>query len=67
MTLKHASLLAFIGTLLLTILLVGDFILDLLSLARGLIAVVTLLTALIDAFAALSVTVFFFVFHKAQS
>jgi len=67
MTLKHASLLAFIGTLLLTILLVGDFILDLLSLARGLIAVVTLLTALIYAFAALTVTVFFFAFHKAQS
>ena len=51
----------------LTILLVGDFILDLLSLARGLIAVVTLLTALIYAFAALTVTVFFFAFHKAQS
>lgn len=67
MTLKHASLLAFIGTLLLTILLVGDFILDLLSLARGLIAVVTLLTALIYAFAALTVTIFFFAFHKAQS
>jgi len=67
MTLRHASFLAFIGTLLLTILLVGDFILDLLSLARGLIAVVTLVTALIYAFAALTVTVFFFAFHKTQS
>jgi hypothetical protein len=67
MTLKHASLLALVGTLLLTIQLVLDFILNLFSLAQGLIAAVTLLTSLIHAFAAVSVTVFFFVFHRAQS
>jgi hypothetical protein len=67
MTLKHASLLAFAGTLLLTLLLVGDFVLNLMSLARGLIAVVTVLTSLIYAFAAVTVAMFFYAFHKAQS
>jgi len=67
MTLKQASFLAFIGTLLLAILLVVDLVMDVLSLARGLIPAVTLLTALIYAFAAVSVAVFFYVFHRAQS
>ena len=67
MTLKHASLLALIGTLLLAILLVGDLILDLLSILRGLIAMVVLLTAFIRAFAAVSVTLFFYAYHRAQS
>ena len=67
MSLKQASLLAFIGTLLLSILLVVDLILDVLSLARGLIAAVTLLVALIHAFAAVSVSIFFYVFHRGQS
>ena len=67
MTLKYASLWAFVGTLVLALLLVGDFILNLLSLARGLIAMMTLLASLIYAFAALTVAVFFYVFHRAQS
>ena len=67
MTLKQASLLAFIGTLLLSILLVVDLVLDVLSMARGLIPAVTLLTSLIHTFAAVSVAVFFRVFHRAQS
>ena len=67
MTLKQASLLAFIGTLVLSIYLVGDFILDLLSMARGLIPAVTLLTSLIRTFAAVCVAIFFYVFHRAQS
>ena len=67
MTLKQASLLAFIGTLLLSIHLVIDLVLNLLSLARGLIAAVTLLTSLIETFAAVSVTLFFYVYHRAQS
>ena len=67
MTLKQASLLAFIGTLLLSILLMADLVLDLLSMARGLIPAVTLLTSLIHTFAAVSVAVFFYAFHRAQS
>jgi hypothetical protein len=67
MTLKQASLLAFIGTLVLSMLLVVDLVLDLLSMARGLIAAVTLLTSLIRTFAAVTVAIFFYVFHRAQS
>ena len=67
MALKQASLLAFIGTLLLSLLLIVDLVLDLLSLARGLIPAVTLLTSLIHTFAAVSVAIFFFVYHGAQS
>ena len=67
MTLKHASFLALVGTLLLTILLIVDLILNLLAIGRGLIPAVTLLTSLIRAFAAVTVTVFFHAYHRAQS
>jgi len=67
MTLKHASMLALIGTVLLALLLVADLILNLMSIMRGLIPAVMLLTSLIYAFAALSVAVFFHAFHRAQS
>jgi hypothetical protein len=67
MALKNAALFALIGTLLLTILLVAAFILDVLNVARGLIPATRMLSSLIHAFAALAVTVFFYVFHKAQS
>jgi len=66
MALKHASFLAFVGTLLLTILLIVDLILNLFSIMRGLIPAVMLLTSLIYAFAALSITVFFYAFHRSQ-
>jgi hypothetical protein len=67
MTLKQASLLAFIGTMLLAMQLLFDLVLDVFSLARGLIAAVTLLTSLIHAFAGVSVAIFFYVFHRGQS
>lgn len=67
MTLKNASLWAFVGTLLLTILLVWDLVLDMLSIVRGLIAMVVLLAALIRAFAAVTVTLFFYAYHRAQT
>jgi hypothetical protein len=64
MNLKTASFLAMIGTLLLTILLVYRFVMDALNVVSGLIPAVTLFSCLIYAFAALTVTIFFFVFHK---
>ena len=67
MTLKNASLLALIGTILVTVLLCGDLILNVLNVARGLLPSVILFSSLIYAFGALSVAVFFFVFHKTQS
>ena len=66
MSLKQASFLAFLGTMLLAILLVVDLVLDVLSLARGLIAAVTLLTSVIRAFAAVSVAVCFRVMPAAS-
>jgi hypothetical protein len=66
MALKNAALFALIGTLLLTILLVAGFISDVLNVSRGLIADNTMLASFLRALAALSVTVFFFVFHKKQ-
>ncbi len=67
MTLKNAALLALIGTLLLTILLVAGLVFDVLNVMRGLIPSTRMFSSLIHSFAALTVTVFFYVFHKAQS
>ena len=67
MTLKSAALLALIGTVLMTALLVWNFVFNLLNLLRGLVPAVTLLSSLIYAFGCFSVMVFFFVFHRAQS
>ncbi|MGD1092323.1 MAG: hypothetical protein ABSB35_10060 [Bryobacteraceae bacterium] len=67
MTLKNAALLALIGTVLVTVLLVWDLIFNLLNVMRGLVPAVTLFSSLIYAFGALTVAVFFFVFHKKQS
>jgi len=67
MTLKGAAFLAFIGTLLVTALLVWDFVFSLLNVLRGLTPAVTVFSSLIYAFGALTVTVFFYVFQKQQS
>ncbi len=64
MTNKSAATFAFIGTLLAAALLIYDFVFDIISLAQGLIPLVTLFPAFIYALAALSLTVFFFVFRK---
>jgi hypothetical protein len=67
MTLKNAALFALIGMLLLTVLVAAGFIRDLLTFIDGAVAAVTLLKSGIDLLASLSVTVFFYVFHKSQS
>jgi hypothetical protein len=66
MTVKNAALLALIGTTLATLLLAWDLISSILNVVRGLTAPVMLLSLLIYTFAAFSVAVFFFVFHKTQ-
>ena len=66
MTLKNAALLALVGTLLLTILLLVGLVTDVLNLAQGLIPVTTVLSSLVNTFAALTVAVFFYVFQKTQ-
>ena len=67
MSLKNAALLALLGTLLLTIHLVLNLVNNFLAFMRGLIAPMVLLSSLIYVFAALSVAVFFYIFHRTAS
>ena len=67
MTLKNAALLALIGTILMTVLLVWNFVFNFLNLLRGLVPAVMLFSSFIYAFGCFSVMVFFYVFHRAQS
>lgn len=67
MTLKNAAFLALIGTLILTILLALDFIKTVSGVLSDVVPAMALLRSLVYLFASLSVTVFFYVFHKAQS
>jgi len=67
MTLKNAAFLALVGMILATILLVAGFIGDVFGVVRGLIPAMRLLTSFIYVFAGLSMVVFLYAFHKAQS
>ena len=67
MSLKNVATFAFIGTLLAAALLVWDFVFDVVNVAQGLIPLVQVFPALLYAFAALSLTVFFYVFRKTQN
>jgi hypothetical protein len=67
MTLGKASLLALIGTILLTALLVWDLISNILNVLRGLAPAVIVLSSAVYAFAALSVAVFFYAFHRTHT
>jgi hypothetical protein len=67
MTLKNAALLALVGTILGTALLVWTFVFDVVNVLRGLVPALTLFSSFIYAFACFAVAVFFYVFHRAQS
>ena len=67
MTLKNAAFFALIGITLLTVLLAARFIRDISGFMGGAVAAVALLTSGIHLLASLSVAVFLYVFHKAQS
>jgi hypothetical protein len=67
MTLKNSAFLALVGMILVTILLIAGLIGDVLGVMRGLIPAMRVLTSFIYAFAGLSVVVFLYAFHKAQS
>ncbi len=67
MTLKNAAFFALIGMVLLTILQAAIFIRDFLAVLNGAVAAMALLKSGIYLLASLSVTVFLYVFHKAQS
>jgi hypothetical protein len=67
MSLKNAALLALIGTILLTVLVLAHFISTVLGVMRDVIPAMALLTSLVHLFASLSVVVFFYVFYRKQS
>jgi hypothetical protein len=64
---KDAALLAFVGTLLIAALLVWNLIFDVLSVLRGLLPAMRLLSSIIYAFGAVTVALFFFVFQKRSN
>jgi hypothetical protein len=66
MTIKNAALLALIGTILITALLVWTFVLTFLNVLRDLVPAVTLFQSFIYAFGCFTMTVFFYAFHRAQ-
>jgi hypothetical protein len=65
MTLKNAALLALIGTILMTALLVWSFV-TFLNVLRDLVPAVTLFQSFIYAVGCFSVVVFFYVFYRGQ-
>jgi hypothetical protein len=67
MTLKNAAFFALLGMILLTILLAVVFIRDFSAFLSGALAALSLLESAIYLLASLSVAVFLYVFHKAQS
>ena len=67
MSLKNAALFALIGISLLTVLLAVGFIRDVTSFSAGALAAMALLKSFIKLLASLSVAVFLYVFHNAQS
>jgi hypothetical protein len=67
MTLKNAALLALIGTILATVLLVWTLVVTVVNVLRGLAPAVMLFPWFVYAFACFSMAVFFYVFHRAQS
>ena len=67
MTLKNAAFLAFLGALLLTVLLAMGSINDVMGVARGIIPPVKLVVSLIETFAGVTAAVFLYVVHRRQS
>ena len=67
MSLKSAALFALVGMILLTVVLALGFIRDISAFTSGAIAANAMLVSLIHLLASLSMTVFLYVFHKAQS
>ena len=64
MSVKGATFLALVGTLLLAVLIVWNFVVDIASVVRGLIPAARLVSQAIYAFAAVTLACFFYVFQK---
>lgn len=66
MNMKSAAFFALVSMILLTVLLLGDFINNVLSVLNGLIPAMVILRSLIYLLAGVGVTVFLWVFHRSQ-
>ena len=66
-TLKNAALLALVGMILLTALLLVHFVIDIWGIVSGVVPAIRVVASLIRVLAGVSLAVFFWVFHKAQS
>jgi len=67
MTLKNAALVALVGMILLTIPSAVRCVVNVAGFLHGVVSLAAMFSALIRLFAALTLAVFFFVFHKAQA
>jgi hypothetical protein len=67
MNLKNASLLALVGTTLITALLAWMLFFDIVNVLRDLLPVVKLFASIIYAFGSFTVALFFYAFHRSQS
>ena len=67
MSLKSAALFALVGMILLTVVVALGFIRDISAFTSGAIAANAVLVSLVHLLASLGVTVFLWVFYKAQS
>ena len=63
---QSAALLALVGTMLMTVLWVWNFVSNVVNVLRGVNAPVVLFSSSIYAFGCFTLMVFFFVFHRAQ-
>ena len=66
MNLRNAAFLAFIGTLLLTVLVAADFVNAVIGFLRNLVPAMAVLRSLIYVFATVCVTLFFYVFSRSN-
>ena len=66
MTLKSASFLAFIGILLVTILVAVNFFDTILGVSRGIVPAMALVPCLVYFFAGIAMTVFLWMFSRSQ-
>lgn len=66
MTLKSASLLALIGTFLMTVLVAVNFFDTIVGVSHGIVPAMSLVPCLVYFFAGISITVYFWVFRRSQ-
>jgi hypothetical protein len=66
MTLKNAAVVALIGMAMLSLLLIAGFVRNLIAVVSDAIPMIAVLSSLVQAFAAVSVAMFFYFFQRAQ-